>query len=485
MTSLERLRAMTTNILLAFLWLQIPVFAGLGMLRDNQWVGPVSIMAVLAFIATLYQKLVGQGGSSRAIIAVCVTLAPALLVYQFAGDKWQIDSHIYFFAALALLVGFCDWKAIIFGTAAIAVHHLILNFTYSYAVFPDGADFLRVVFHAVVVLAEAGILIWISFTLAQAFDKSDLSIAEANKLNVEATEARHHIEAMTRNQEVQRKQDMDRVAQNFETEIMGVINSINLSSMEMQKSAEGLSVIADDASNKITAVSSLTGEASANVQTVASAAEELSTSIQEINRQIDGANQQTNDAAREAEHTNKVVTELHEAVSEISTVVELIQNIAKQTNLLALNATIEAARAGELGKGFAVVANEVKTLAGQTNVATEEINGKILMMQEKTDRVANAVRTINEMVGSISNSTNAISSAAQQQGTATNEISRNIQQASASSGEVSHNISGVTQASSETREMAANVLSVSTELKIHADNLRGQVDKFIKGMRTA
>ena len=73
----------------------------------------------------------------------------------------------------------------------------------------------------------------------------------------------------------------------------------------------------------------------------------------------------------------------------------LIQAIAGQTNLLALNATIEAARAGEAGRGFAVVASEVKSLAGQTGKATEEIAGQIGAIQAAVADAAQAIEQVN------------------------------------------------------------------------------------------
>lgn len=87
------------------------------------------------------------------------------------------------------------------------------------------------------------------------------------------------------------------------------------------------------------------------------------------------------------------VTGFAAAMDQVKRCSKDIEQIAETTNILALNATIEAMRAGEAGRTFAVVANEVKSLAGETRSATDEIGRVIETLGDEASSVIERIET--------------------------------------------------------------------------------------------
>ena len=220
-------------------------------------------------------------------------------------------------------------------------------------------------------------------------------------------------------------------------------------------------------------------EASANVETVAAAAEELSASIKEISRQLVQANEIVRSATADATVTNDDIAALARVAQRIGDVVKLIQDIAEQTNLLALNATIEAARAGAAGRGFAVVPSEVKSLAVQTAKATEEITREISLVQGSTEAAVTAIGAITRRMQEINAHTSEVAGAVEQQELATGQISHNVASAAAGSKAVVAALGDVATGVTQTRSSAQTVLAASEEVEKATVKLRAEVEGFL------
>jgi methyl-accepting chemotaxis protein len=283
----------------------------------------------------------------------------------------------------------------------------------------------------------------------------------------------------------QRKADMIKLADDFESAVGEIVETVSSASTELEASASTLTSTAERAQELTTTVAAASEEASTNVQSVASATEEMASSVNEISRQVQESARMANEAVDQARKTNDRVGELSKAAARIGDVVELINTIAGQTNLLALNATIEAARAGEAGRGFAVVASEVKALAEQTAKATGEIGQQITGIQSATHESVNAIKEISGTIEKLSEISSTIAAAVEEQGAATQEISRNVQQAAQGTQQVSSNITDVQRGASETGSASSQVLSAAKSLSSDSNRLKLEVGKFLNTVRAA
>jgi methyl-accepting chemotaxis protein len=275
------------------------------------------------------------------------------------------------------------------------------------------------------------------------------------------------------------------LADRFDASVGRLVGLMASGSSELEATAQSMTGTAERTNNQATVVSSAAAEASARVQTVAAAAEELSSSIGEISRQVAQSAGITARAVDSARHTDTIVRALADGAQQIEHVAKLISDIAAQTNLLALNATIEAARAGEAGRGFAVVAVEVKSLASQTAEATKEIGTRIAQIQGATKEAVDAIQGITATIEEVSAIATTIGSAIEEQGAATAEIARNVTQTAQATQAVTTNIGGVSTAANETGGAAGLVLTAASNLSKQAEQLAGEVNIFLAGVRAA
>jgi|GEM_PF-5191906 len=289
---------------------------------------PALVFAGLAFAARK-----GQGTGAALLAALALVGHCALFTAAFAGHAWQLDTHMAFFAVLAIIATMGSIPALIFGVGVIAVHHLSLGLLLPAMVYPT-ADLLgnlaRTVMHAVIVLAEAGVLLLA--ILARKRSSVEIEAARAREVTI-AEEA----EAARAMAEVERERALilsERTREEGRRAVAAVqqILAAAQAAVEQAEGSRGLFVEARK-------------DADLSGQTFA--------------------------------HTVEAMRSIRESSERIGEIVGMIDEIARRTDLLALNAAVESARAGEAGRGFAVVANEVRKLSQQSADAALQIRSLV------------------------------------------------------------------------------------------------------------
>ncbi|MGO4175110.1 methyl-accepting chemotaxis protein [Bosea sp. TAF32] len=482
--SLSTVRRRVAQVLLALGFLHVPLLALAFWAHDETGLVSVAVAALAALLALACYRLNGPAIVTQLVIATMLIGQVSMLVFSFAGNSWQPDMHMYYFAILALLAGFCDWRPIVLGALLTALHHLVLQYVLPAAVFYQGGSLLRVLLHAVIVVIETSFLAMLAVILQRMFTMNEANLARAEAVaereRVAGEKERNLAEELGR-----RAGKLRDVVSGFHVQMEQAMAVLDHSAVAMKTEAGALTSTSDQVRRQTALVSASAAGTMESIEHLSAASTELVASIGEIGRNAGHSADGAKSAASLARHASAEIENLAHSSENVGAVVEIIRGIAAQTSMLALNATIEAARAGEMGRGFAVVASEVKTLSSQTAKATDEISHQIGAMQQASQRSLKAIREIVESIGEVESVADAIALSVGEQSRATAEIAHQVRlsfQGAQQSADVAGGFEVMTQ---QTHGAAQQLQGAANVLAQQAQDIRREVASFCNRVAAA
>jgi methyl-accepting chemotaxis protein len=271
----------------------------------------------------------------------------------------------------------------------------------------------------------------------------------------------------------------------FDTSIRDVTAALDGAAKTCAQTSADLGEVVESTTGRNALAVRSSEESMESVSRTADVTRWLTVSIGEVSAEVARGSLLAGVAATAIKRSTGSIGLLAQTVQQIGSVVDLISQIAEQTNLLALNATIEAARAGEAGRGFAVVAAEVKTLAGQTAKATEEISRRIAEIQDRTHETVDDIAEVAKTIDSMTAVSSAIKTAVVQQETATADMASQIGASLENTRQSVDQIAAAAQAINAMANRATDMVGAADRLSGTANALTQRVNIFFDDVRSA
>ncbi len=355
----------------------------------------------------------GDSKTFRYLTASSIIALTSLLVYQMRGS-WQIDMHMYYFANFAMLTFFCDPLVILSAALLTAIHHLLLNFSFSYAVFPE-ASFIRVVLHAVIVIVECGILIVLTNYLCDLIKRNHVSM-KALQESMEKEKAQRELE-----KQQEEKNKKEHSLKEKEKEIYAEIETIlsQLSDLELSrriplqgkegfilKLVTGINQVMESISNTVMDISHVIqavakGDLSAQItaecrgtfsdlkqdinktletlknvvsgisevtMTVTKGAEDISNKSEEILESMQHQSEKIHDAVITMEQVSSLINENNQNVEHAKELSQTNKEITDNANAIVDEAIDGLQRISDSSENISNITNVIDEIAFQTNL---------------------------------------------------------------------------------------------------------------------
>ncbi|MGD9823355.1 methyl-accepting chemotaxis protein [Desulfobacter sp.] len=254
-----------------------------------------------------------------------------------------------------------------------------------------------------------------------------------------------------------------------------VFNKLNHTMTNTMKSVVALASlgpdlfrISGDFKNKVRLQSEKANEIASAELRISQGIEKISNRTQDLTQAFSGIEKEVTHALNKGDLSMAGFSDIQKQVSvlvdaiqvlkensdSISSIIDVINNISDETNILSLNARIEAARNHGDGRGFKVIAEEVGNLAHQSKSATQDIQNRLNILQEKIVRTVDAAGQVAQNV-----------TGCEQQ---INEANAALNNVCSGFGALSGNLAEINEAAErqaeDVRQVSANVVEIEAAL---------------------